>query len=553
MGADMVKIRLGTAVVVIGSLIVLPAVAMATGSKLTVTGKVTGAAGQNLSVMLVANSGASVRVSTDASGKFTAKVPAGTASSFVVSSPGKGPTLHILSGGKYAGPVVLGKKNSTTGYTRLSTKKGGTLSVGMIAMKTGYSVSTAKNAVIDSKGTIRMNASKPVSSGSVREAALVGPVVSFGALTADSAALGADADKDGLPNFADADANGDGVMDAAQPTNAIPFTGATATTTLDTRPTWAFEFRKIIRASTQAPINSNLVPAVTADQIGTFLSSGLQLEIAGNLTDAQQATGAVSMVCQVSYCQPGAVSTLVSSSNPALQGKTVDSVRNPDGTLALQRTSPATRFALVFKPGDAVKGTNALTGDAFGFVTTVGGVEVANEVRVLTSSVVSPAAFATAGDRTFGAEVQTSISVKPTAGQMSAFPVTFFRPQDLAPNSTSQLVDRGGLRYRFVVFTDMGMHVCRPSMMSNLSATLRKPVDENSTDSQKAYIFDSEQMPKVNGTRLGVTLDLNACFTAGPGTDPKPAAGTGFNLWVETYDADGNESGAAIRILTPAP
>jgi hypothetical protein len=206
----------------------------------------------------------------------------------------------------------------------------------------------------------------------------------------------------------------------------------------------------------------------------------------------------------------------------------------------------------VFKPGDAVKGTNALTGDAFGFVTTVGGVEVANEVRVLTSGVVSPAAFATAGDRTYGPEVQTTTAVRPTSAQMSAFAVTFYRPQDFARGSFSQLVDRGGLRYRFVAFTDSGMHVCRPSMMSALSGTLRKPVDENSSDSQKAYVFDSEQMPAANGVKLGATLDLNACLAAGPGTDPKPSAGSSFNLWIETYDADGNESGASIRVLVPA-
>ena len=547
----MFRSRLLTAAAVIGSFLVVPVVALAASGSLTVTGKVTGASGQNLAVMLVANNGAGVRVSTDSNGKFTAKVPAPTASAFVVSGSGKGPTLHILKGGKYAGPVILGKKNSSTGYARMSTKKGGTLTVGTIAMKTGYAVASAKSTAIDTKSTIRMKSSKPVSSGSVREAALFGPVVSFDALTAGSAELGADADKDGLPNFADADANGDGIMDAAEPTNTLPFQGLAAANTMDTRPTWDFEFRRIIRASTQAPINSNLVPSVTADQIGAFLSSGLQLEIAGNLTDAQQATGAVSMVCQVSYCQPGAVSTLISSSNPSLQGKTIDAVRNPDGTLALQRTAPATRFALVFKPGDAVKGTNALAGDAFGFVTTVGGVEVANEVRVLTSGVVSPAAFATAADRTYGPEVQTASSVRPTAAQMSAFPVSFYRPQDFAKDSYTQLVDRGGLRYRFVIFTDSGMHVCRPSMMSSLSATLRKPVDENSTDSLKAYVFDSEQMPSANGTKLGVTLDLNSCFGAGPGTDPKPAAGNGFSLWIESYDADGNESGASIRVVVP--
>ena len=538
-----------TAVAVVG----LPTVAMAATKNLTVTGKVSGAAGQNLSVVLVANNGTGVQVSTDSSGKFTAKVPSGVAGSFVVSGSGKGPTLHILKAGKYAAPVVLGKKNSSTGYSRLSTKKGGTLSVGTIAMKTGYAVSTAKTTTIDTKSSIRMTGGKPVSSGSVREAALFGPVRSFAALTTDSAELGADADRDGLPNFADGDANGDGLLDAAQPDSTVAFQGVAADKVMDTRPTWDFAFRKIIRSNGQAPVNSNLNTAATADQIGTYLSKALQLEIAGNIDASQVSGGAVSMTCTVAYCQPGSVATLVSSANPAIHGKVVDTVRNADGTLALQKTSPETRFALVFKPGDAVKGTNALTGDAFGFTTSVNGVAVANEVRILTSGVISPAAFATAPGRTFGNEVAASTSVRPTSAQMTAFPITFFRPQDFAKGSTSQLVDRGGLRYRFVAFGEgpNGMHVCRPSAMSGLSQTLVKPVDENSTDSMKAYLFDSEQMPTANGTRLAVTLNLDACLASGPGTDARPASGTGFNLYIETYDADGNESGENIRVLVP--
>lgn len=549
----MFRSRVTTTLVAVAAVAGLPAVALAATKNLTVTGKVTGAAGQNLSVMLVANNGTGVQVSTDGSGKFTAKVPAGVATSFVVSGTGKGPTLHIVKGGKYAGPIVLGKKSSTAGYTRLSTKKGGTVSVGTIALKTGYAVSTAKSTTIDTKSTIRMTSSKPVSSGSVREAALFGPVRSFAALTTDSAELGADADRDGLPNFADADANGDSVMDAAQPDATVPFQGVAADKVMDTRPTWDFSFRKIVRSNGQAPVNSNLNTAVTGDQIGAYLSKALQLEIAGNIDTSQVAGGAVSMTCKVSYCQAGSVATLVSSSNPAINGKTIDTVRNPDGTLALQKTSPDTRFALVFKPGDAVKGTNALTGDAYGFTTSVNGTAVANEVRVLTSGVVSPAAFATAPGRTFGTEVPASTSVRPTLAQMAAFPITFFRPQDFAKGSTTQLVDRGGLRYRFVAFGEgpNGMHVCRPSAMSGLSQTLVKPVDENSTDSMKAYLFDSEQMPAANGTKLAVTLNLDACLAAGPGTDARPVSGTGFNLYIETYDADGNESGENIRILVP--
>ncbi len=535
------------------SVLAPPAAVHAATARLTVTGKVTGATGQQLSVLLVGNDGTGVRVTPAANGSFTASVPPKVASSFVTTRTGKGPTLHLLKSGKYAGPVVLGKKNSTTGYTRLAAKKSGTLAVGTIAMKTGYSVASAKPAVVDAKSTIRMKGSKPVSSGSVREAALFGPVRSFAALTADQSELGADADRDGLANFADADVNGDSVLDAAQPSAETAFQGVSGEKTMERRPEWDFAFRKIVRSNGSAPVNSNLVPGVTAEQIGTFLSTALQLEIAGNIAPSQVAGGSVSMWCQVAYCRQGATATLVSSSNPSINGKTIDAVRNADGSLALQRTSPDTRHALVFKPGDAVKGTNALTGDAYGFTTVVDGSVIANEVRILTSGVVSPAAFVSAAGRTFGPEVQAATSVRPTTQQMSAFVITFHRPQDFAPGSTSQLVDRGGLRYRFVAFGDGpgGMHVCRPSAMSALSPTLVKPVDENSTDSMKAYLFDSEQMPVSNGAKLSVTLNLDACLASGPGTDARPASGTGFNLYIETYDADGNESGENIRVVVP--
>ena len=104
--------------------VVFPTVAAAATKYLTVSGEVSGAEAQNLAVLLVANDGTSTRVPVNSTGKFTAKIPAAVAGSFVVSGAGKGPTLHLLSSGKYAGPVVLGKKNSTTGYTRMATKNG---------------------------------------------------------------------------------------------------------------------------------------------------------------------------------------------------------------------------------------------------------------------------------------------------------------------------------------------------------------------------------------------------------------------------------------------
>jgi len=531
----------------------LPAIASADTQKLTVTGRVTGTATQNLSVMLVANDGTGIRVSTDKSGKFTTKVPQGLVNNFVVTSAGKGPTLHIVKNGKYFGPVVLGKKNTTTGFTRLSTKKDGMLSVGSISLKTGYAIATTKSTTIDTKSTIRMSSSKPVLTRSVRQAALMGPVHSFAALTTSSAELGADADRDGLPNFADADVNGDGLLDAAQPDTSLPFSGISSDKVMGTRPTWDFAFRKIIRSGGQAPINSNVNPTATSDQIGSYLSKGLQLEIAGNINSTQVAGGAVSMTCQVAYCQPGTVATVVSSSNSAINGKGLDVVRNENGSLALQKTDPETRFALVFKPGDAVIGTNALTGDVFGFTTSVNGAQVANEVRILTSGVVSPAAFVTAGNQTFGTASPATTATRPTSAELKKFPITFFRPQDFAPRSTTTLVDRGGLRYRFVLFGDgeNAMHVCRPSSISDLSSTLVKPVDENSTDSMKAYLFDSEQMPSSNGVKLGVSLNLETCLTSGPGTSTLARSGSTFNLYIETYDADGNESGENIRIILP--
>lgn len=536
---------------VIGALALPTSLSAATGS-FTVKGKVTGASGQTLSLMMVANDGTGVRVDVAGDGSFTATTPAALASSFVVTG-GKGPTLHLVKAGKYAGPVVIGKKSSTVGYTRLAGKKGATVSLGTIAMKTGYAVAAAKTTAIDTKASIRMKASKPVSSGSLRDAALVGPVRSFAQLTADSAKLGADADRDGLPNFADADANGDAILDAAQPDSTLSFQGVASDKLMAQRPTWDFGFVKIVQDSGLAPINSNIRPTVTADEIGSFLAGALRVEIAGNLDATQSETGAVSMWCKVAYCQPGSAATLVSP-NPELMGKPLDTVRGADGSLALQKSQPATRRALVFKPGNAVKGTNALTGDAYGFTTVVDGIVVANEVRILTSGVVSPPSFVSAGPRTFTGEMQTTQAVRLTTDLLSAFPVTLHRAQDLAPNSMSQLVDRGGLRYRFYMMS-MGptseQWVCRPSALSGLSPTLTKPVDENPVDSLKAYVFDSEQMPAMNGSKLSATINLNACFSSGPSTQPPPASGRDVMFYVDTWDADGNQSASGIRLLMP--
>ena len=373
------------------------------------------------------------RSPVNSTGKFTAKIPAAVAGSFVVSGAGKGPTLHLLSSGKYAGPVVLGKKNSTTGYTRMATKNGGSISVGKIAMKTGYAVSTAKSKVIDTKSTIRMSASKPVSSGGVREAALFGPVVSFGAVVTDNTVAGADSDRDGLPNFADPDLNGDGVIDAAQPARTNDY-GSSAILSMD-RPAGRFDFSKNIETPYIDQVNSNANPSVTEEQIRKYLTDGMSVQMMINPQQSELSSTFLVDCRKLVYCSAGSSAKVRAEPNSPLDGVALSSLANADGLLNMPKRMTEDTRMLRFYPGMASASETNLTGDVYELIVQSAGATVFSEVKVVTSSVVVPMAWKTFNGATVEKLPLLAVSTRSRSAIPPAFPS---RSTDRRPSPRAQ-------------------------------------------------------------------------------------------------------------------
>lgn len=544
--------KLGLVAVVLGSL-ALPTVADAAAKKFTVTGRLTGS-DPSIAVLLVANDGTSVRVNPDSSGKFTAKVPSKIASSFVVQRSGKGATLHVLKNGEYSGPVVLGKVTKSKGYTRLTTKKSGTVSVGTIAMKTGYAIGKASKTVIDTGATVRLKNDAPVGSQGLLDQMVMGPVQSFTALTNDAAAIGADADRDGLPNFADGDVNGDGILDATQPSSVTEFQGLQSNQAFGNRPRSNISFNKILQEDEQnLQINSNLNPLVTEDQIRQYLERNLSIETLlpfDSFSAVEFEATKVLVDCRkLSYCTketPGFIDRGLTDAD----GKTMAEIQDANGLITMPKRRGENTYLLRFYPRAASAAAGNLTGDTFELIRTFNGEVVSSEAKVVTSSVAAPMAFASADANVFNAASSPKYRTH-SISNVSAIPFTFYRPQTFAEGSSSQLVDRGGLKYFVSLWPVDQSNTGYPCPMSSFSALSPTLLKTTATGEYDQSLFDSEQMPTTNGTKLGFTLDAKACMAAQRNSKHTMASGQQWSLEFEAQDADSNKVRIGFSFVVP--
>lgn len=523
----------------------VPVRVSAASVRLTIKGKLSTSAGQNLAVLMVGNDGTSVRVPVGSNGGFSASIAPQILSGLMNGKAGKGPTLHVLQNGKYAGPVVLSSKGAT-GYTRISSKLSGTLNVGSIAMKTGYAVSTISKSKIDTSKSIRMKSGKPVSSGSVREAAVFGPVPSFVSVVTDTTVLGADSDRDGLPNFADADLNGDGILDAAQPETAAGAGATGSSVKLTSRPVGRFAFKKIIEQPTRVEVNSNANPSVTGDQILAYLTDGMSIEMSVTMNADELSSTSVLVDCRkLSYCITGSKSMIRAAPGDSLDGKELATLQNADGLIVMPQRQNENVRLLRFYPGAATASEAALAGDAFDLVIQRGGTSVYSEAHVVTSSFVTPMSFASFNGSSVKVLAHQDNNLLLRADRKIA--VTFFRPQSFAPRSTSTLVDRGGMTYNVSMWPEDGSNMsyrCPATSLSELSTTLSAVSNGPATQG----FFDAEQSPASNGTKLGFSVDTSKCTYSQTGATPTFVAGAKWRLELQALDSDSNSARIGLLV-----
>ena len=510
--------------------------------RLTVTGRVRSVAEQNLAVLLVANDGTSVRAAVNADGTFKVAVPARLVAKVMTRKRGKGPTLHVLRNGEYAGPVLLGKKGSV-GYTRLIATANGTVSVGTLALKGAYATSTVKAGLVDRAKTIRLRSGAPVSSKGLRGSAVLGPVRSFASVVTETTVPGADSDRDGLPNFADADLNGDAVLDAAQPDPSVKIDGSSGTVKTVSRPDSGFAFQKQLTHPADVEVNSNANPSVTTQQIFDYLTKSMSVSMSV-LQSAEEIAGTSVLVdCRkLSYCSPGSRSMLRAAPGSGIDGKELAVLQNADGLIVMPRRDGENTRMLRFYPGAASASEAALAGDTFELVIQRAGQTVQSKAYVVTSSFVTPMSVTSFNGTPVRVLEHQDVGL--VLGADRRISLTFYRPQSFRTGSTSELLDRGGMNYEIGLFPEDGSnlgHVCPADSFSGLSRTLvKKPAEPY------PGLFDTEQVPASNGTLLGVTVDVTKCKATGSGAAPVLVGGAKWKVYVMARDSDDNTADIGI-------
>lgn len=497
--------------------------------------------------MLLAHSGESVRAPLQPDGSFALTVPQRLVSKFATAKRGRGSTLHVLTNGEYAGPVLLRKSGNTKGFMRLSPTVKGTVRVGTVMMAKGFAIARAKANMVDSSTTVRLRGGTPVSALSTQTSYGEVFVSSFVTISGDNATLGADADKDGLPNLADPDMNGDGLLDAAQPESTTDYVGLASDLVLEGRPNSSVGFAKILDLESSVQTNSNANPSVTAEQIRAALAVGLKIQISRiNLTDATR-TQLLIDCRKLTYCEPGSKSMVRGAPGDPIDGKSLYELQDSSGLIVMPIYGSEGRLTVY--PGVASAAEGLLAGDVFELIMRVGGVTVSSEAKVVTSSVATPMALVSLGGSPITSprgEIAVAVS------SLSAMNVTFYRPQAFASGSTSALVDRGGLTYFVSIWpndkSNTG-YMCSVKHYGGLSSTLLK--SPTSLPPVEQGVFDSEVKPTSNGTKLSFALDARACLADQTNAKHTFISGSEWRLELMGQDSDGNKVNVSSLFKVP--
>lgn len=522
----------------------------ATASSLRISGTVSGldrTAGN--AVMLLAYDGSSVRASVSADGKFTVAVPKKIVARFSTKKRGRGASLHILKNGEYVGPVMLSKKTTKLGYMTLSPSLKGVVKLGKFKMKANYAAGTVATKFLDTSATVRLRKSMPVGALSQSSNMLMTIVRATSSIKKSVGTLGADADRDGLPNVADEDMNGDGLLDAAQPESLNDFEGLQQQQVLAGRPTSKINLVKILNLETAIQTNSNANPSVTLEQVREALAAGLSIEIGLPVSSTDLSQTSVLIDCRkLSFCELGSSAVVRAAPGDPNDGKKLSDFQNSEGLIVIPQRAGESTFMLRFYPGVASAANGNLAGDVFELITRFAGQTVASEAKVVTSSVATPMALMSLdGQRITFARGISPVSVSST----TAMKLDFYRPQAFADDGSERLIDRGGLTYFYSIWPDDGSNTgyfCQSKHVDGLSSSLLRspatlpPVEQG--------IFDGNLAPS-NGELLSMTLNAQQCLADQQNKRHSFVSGSKWRLEVEAQDSDGNKVRTNVPFFVP--
>jgi hypothetical protein len=430
-------------------------------------------------LVLLARSGHAQPIQPKADGRFSVRV-----------SSAKGSSLHLVRNGRYAGPVVLRRKQP-----RVALAGARRVKLGTVRVRGRYA--TTSRRVAGSGRPIRTDArGRPLGAGKL---GLVRVRRARSAQAGASATEGADVDLDGIPNAFDADDDGDLRLDnieggepkgprlslsSALPLDITETINANAGADADQEAT----IRRYLR----------LLFSVSADELG----------------GAQR----VGVSCVFAWC--GGARVVIP---PGLGDSTTGwSDRDGDELLDLAARGPAFQQQIYPRASTA----DIKPGDTFTATSDQGASAVAALAFYFTSSV----AVKTMGSHTFSYPAGSGSPGSP--GNPVKIPskvqVTLWRPQRAAiPGAESRpLMDIGGLRYG----VDVSGAFCRAEDFSDLSGTLRPGSGD------EAPLQDTAADAPPSGATLSFTVDTAACAARGGGD-----TGGGFPMVsVVAQDASGD-------------
>ena len=449
-----------------------------------------------------------------------------------------------------------GKKASIT-FSGKNPDGGKTLNLGKISLKTGFAIasSSLKAAVYVSPKVSADSSGKPTGAGNSGIVSSTS-VSSNTLVNINASSPGDDSDQDGIINSVDADDNGNGVLDSADPASEgsdTPYVGLN------------FDFRRTLNSNVRDGLSSSLIDAIVSGE--NYFASTFFISLPQNST-----IDGGYLVCgdALTYCRPNTplgYSGGVSESSSAYRGA-MSSLLNSSGYPILERISVGGSPAIVLSIQPRVGRDVFRPGDMYRVVLTSGSTEVSSRTFSLPPFFVSVPAL-----KNYTANgVTTTVdyaSVNATTGSIPGvsqgdpivlgadglLSVSFWRPQREPIGSEVGYQDFGALNYGIIIdnaqatcsgyYTGVSSDLVEDttalgngnSPLSNQGANLNPLVDQ---------VTDR---PASATNLLSFTVDLKSCLSRSGGSP-----GTyGITLSAAGADVTGGRNTANQNIYVTIP
>lgn len=418
-------------------------------------------------ILVVAADATAVRGVPDANGTFAVTVPSTLTSKF---RQFPGASVQVLKFGYYVGPVSLGGGNSW----RLTEKLPADVSLGSISVNESGGRANISPALVR-RGSTRVQSRFDKAR--------------FGQMTWTE--TGGDADADGIPNLFDGDADGNGVTDGEQLSQDYK-PSAKDMRRLNSKNVLSINFgtdtwlqaRFSDDQNAGTPVNTNIVPNGTLEQLQAYQNGALRLDTGADITKGKSAF----LDCAGhAYCpSDGQLPMLPPEWDTQKNWGRVDVPLRLTGTGQL--TPEGHTDLVIVKKGNTV---------------------VSQKVGTITGVVTAPPVLASVGGSPVSYPINNPSKNSFGGASLSALTVEFFRPQQLRTKPSLFMADRGGFIYSVRATVGGKSGPCKADNITASDGLIA--VNTNWKDPYSGQMFwDSASKPD-NGEKLSFTVDLYGC------------------------------------------